>query len=110
MEQEQQVAWLATKENAPVIDADGNEVGRVDLVLGDDDDNIFHGLAVKLEHRRGVVEIPGAKVDRITSERVYTTLTAAEIESLEPYEESNWYDFEGLKGILRKRVRWEEDE
>ena len=110
MEPEQQVAWLATKERAPVIDADGNEVGRVDLVLGDEDGNIFHGLAVKLDDRRGVVEIPGAKVDRITTERVYTTLTSAELEKLEPYEESNWFDFDGLKGILRKRARWDEDE
>lgn len=110
MEPEQQIAWPATKERAPVFDADGNEVGRVDLVLGDEDGDIFHGLAVKLGARRGLVEIPGAKVRRITTERVYTTLTAAEMDDLEPYEESNWYDFDGLKGILRKRVRWDEDE
>lgn len=110
MTSEQQIAWLATPEHAPVLDAQGEEIGRVQLVLGDEDEALFHGLAVKLDGERGTFEVPGDKVDRITTERVYTTLTQPEIDALERYEESRWYDFEGLKGILRKRARWEEDE
>jgi hypothetical protein len=54
--------------------------------------------------------VPGARVERITTERVYTSLSQAEVGSLEPYEEDRWFDFEGLEGIFRKRAKWNKDE
>ena len=110
MTEEKQVAWLVTPKEAPVMGSDGTQLGEVRAVLGDDEDNIFHGLAMKPEVGGDLLEVPGAKVDRITTERVYTSLTEADLGSLEVYEEDRWFDFEGVGGFFRKRARWEKDE
>jgi len=109
MTEEKQVAWLVTPKEAPVVGSAGELLGEVRAVLGDDEDNIFHGLALKPASGGKLVELPGARVERITTERVYTSVSADEIDSLEPYEEDRWFDFEGLEGIFRKRVKWEKD-
>ena len=40
------VSWLLVERGWPVLDANGDEVGRVDEVLGDEQSGIFHGLIV----------------------------------------------------------------
>ena len=40
------VSWLLVEPGWPVVDAEGNKVGRVDEVLGDGQSGIFHGLMV----------------------------------------------------------------
>jgi hypothetical protein len=110
MTDEKQVAWLVTPKEAPVMGSGGELLGEVRAVLGDDEDNIFHGLAMKPEDGGKLVEVPGARVERITTERVYTSLSQDEVGSLEPYEEDRWFDFEGLEGIFRKRAKWNKDE
>lgn len=110
MTEEKQVAWLVTPREAPVMGSGGELLGEVKAVLGDDEDNIFHGLAMKPYDGGGLVEVPGARVERITTERVYTSISVDEVSSLEPYEEDRWFDFEGLGGIFRKRIKWEKDE
>ena len=109
MTEEKQVAWLVTPKEAPVMGSSGELLGEVKAVLGDDEDNIFHGLAMKPEDGGDLVEVPGARVERITTERVYTSISVDEVSSLEPYEEDRWFDFEGLEGIFRKRIKWEKD-
>ena len=110
MTDEKQVAWLVTPKEAPVMGSGGELLGEVRAVLGDDEDDIFHGLAMKPEEGGKLVEVPGARVERITTERVYTSLSQDEVGSLEPYEEDRWFDFEGLEGIFRKRAKWNKDE
>ncbi|MGH2750773.1 MAG: PRC-barrel domain-containing protein [Actinomycetota bacterium] len=107
---EKQVAWLVTPREAPVVGAEGERLGEVRAVLGDDEGDIFHGLAMKPEGGGDLVEVPGARVERITTERVYTTIERSEVPELELYEEDSWFDFEGLEGIFRKRIKWEKDE
>ena len=110
MTEEKQVAWLVTPKEAPVMGTGGELLGEVKAVLGDDVDNIFHGLAMKPDDGGDLVEVPGARVERITTERVYTSLSGDDVSSLERYEEDRWFDFEGLEGIFRKRIKWEKDE
>jgi hypothetical protein len=110
MSEEKQVAWLVTPKEAPVMGSDGNLLGEVRAVLGDDEENIFHGLAIKPESGGDLLEVPGARVERITTERVYTSLTEADLGALEAYEEDHWFDFEGVGGFFRKRAKWEKDE
>ncbi len=109
MTEEKQVAWLVTPKEAPVMGSGGELLGEVKAVLGDDEDNIFHGLAMKPDDGGHLVEVPGARVERITTERVYTSLSGDDVSSLERYEEDRWFDFEGLEGIFRKRIKWEKD-
>src|SRR5262249_37999798 len=57
---EDQVSWRATPYRAPVLDAGGVELGRTASLLGDENEDIFHGLAVKLVHGGRIVELPAA--------------------------------------------------
>ena len=40
------VSWLLVERGWPVVDANGERVGKVDEVLGDEQTDIFHGLVV----------------------------------------------------------------
>ena len=108
-EQEEAISWLVTPQYAPVLDANGDEIGKVEASLGDDEDDIFHGFAVNLKGvLAGTVEIPAARVTRITTLAVYTDLKPDEGSELETFEADQSYEFKG-KGIF-KRVKWKEDD
>jgi hypothetical protein len=108
-EQEEAISWLVTPEHLPVLDASGEQAGTVEAMLGDDEDDIFHGVAV---NRKGVlagtVELLAARVTRITTKAIYTDLQPDEADELEKFEAEPWYEFRG-KGRF-KRVKWKEDE
>ena len=40
------VSWMVIEQGWSVVDADGDDVGRIDEVLGDQDADIFNGLQV----------------------------------------------------------------
>lgn len=40
------VSWLLVEAGWTVFDAEGNKIGKVDEVLGDEQTDIFHGLIV----------------------------------------------------------------
>ncbi len=105
---EQQVAWTATPYRAPVLDAAGEEIGTTESLMGDENDDIFHGLAVKLKHGGKMVEIAAEKVARITTERVYTTVGADEVDSLPAYQEDKWFHI-GWGGLFQKHPQWRQD-
>jgi hypothetical protein len=109
MESEKTVSWMAIRQNASVLDRDGNDIGHVEAVLGDDEDGIFHGLALNLKGWGGHVELPADRVQRITTESVYTDLAPNEGKSLEELETDRWFEFEGRSRFL-KRVRWGKDD
>jgi hypothetical protein len=104
---EDQVAWTATPYRAPVVDSAGEEIGTAESLMGDEDDDIFHGLAVKLKHSRRIVEIEAARISRITTSRVYTSVGREEVDALPDYQEDRWYHL-GWGGLFRKHPRWEE--
>ena len=105
---EEQVAWTATPYRAPVLDAAGQEIGTTQSLMGDEAEDIFHGLAVKLRHGGRLVEVEATQVARITTERVYTTIAADQVESLPAYREERWYHI-GWGGLFRKHPQWKED-
>jgi len=107
MEQEQQVAWIATPYRAPVLDTEGNELGTTESLLGDEQSDIFHGLAVKLRSSGAVVEIPAAQVQRITTVRVYTTVEPDQVDALARYREDHWFHL-GWGGLFQKRPEWKQ--
>jgi hypothetical protein len=109
MDSEKPVSWMAIHQNAPVVDRDGNEIGTVEAVLGDDEDGIFHGVGLNLKGWGGHVEVPAARVRQITTEKVYTDLGSDDIESLEELKPDRWFEFEGRSRFL-KRVKWGKDD
>lgn len=84
-EGEREVAWLAMPEKAPVMDDAGEEIGRAEELLGDLEDDIFHGIVVKLARGGRKVEVRADRIPKITTHRVYTDLAADELEQLPEY-------------------------
>ncbi len=85
-ENETQVAWQAMPQHAPVVASDGSEIGTTEKLLGDLDDDIFHGVVI----RRGdgeAIEIPARRIKRMTERHVVTDLQTTEAEALPPYRE-----------------------
>ena len=84
-EDEREVAWLAMPDKAPVMDEAGQEIGRAEQLLGDKEDDIFHGIVVKLSRGGQRVEVRADRIPKITTLRVYTDLAADELEQLPEY-------------------------
>lgn len=82
MTDEEKVAWTATPQRAPVLDHAGNKIGHVDSVLGDEDRDIFHGMAVNLKGFAGVVEVLANRITSITTVAIHTDLADDEASSL----------------------------
>jgi hypothetical protein len=102
---EQQVAWTDTPYRAPVLDRNGQEIGRTESLLGDEKEDIFHGLAVSGPQHHQVVVVPAEHVTRITTQHVETDLDAPGVAALAPYQEEHWYHL-GWGGLFRRRPEW----
>jgi hypothetical protein len=84
-EGEREVAWLAMPEKAPVMGEAGEEIGRAEELLGDREDDIFHGIVVKLSRNGQLVEVRADRIPKITNRRIYTDLASDELEQLPEY-------------------------
>ena len=84
LDEEREVAWLAMPEKAPVMGESGEEIGRAEGLLGDKEDDIFHGIVVKLARGGHKVEVRADRIPKITTRRVYTDLATDELEQLPP--------------------------
>ncbi len=84
-EDERQGAWQAMPPHAPVVASDGSHIGTAEKLLGDVDDDIFHGVVIRREDGEAV-EIPATRVKRMTAGHVITDLDADEAEHLPPYK------------------------
>jgi hypothetical protein len=100
---------MAIHQSARVVDRDGTDIGHVEAVLGDDEDGIFHGLALDLKGWGGHVELPADRIQQITADKIYTDLGPEEGKSLEKLEPDRWFEFEGRSRFL-KRSKWEKDD
>jgi hypothetical protein len=81
------VSWMVAERGWSVVANDGNEVGKLDQVLGDPEADIFDGLAVGA----GTVldrplYVPSEKVGAIEEGTVHLTIDAEEYTQLERYE------------------------
>jgi hypothetical protein len=80
-------SWLQIRPGWRVDASDGTEVGRVEEVTGDSNDDIFDGLAIAF-HRFGSARYVAAeKVAEITDDAVRLTLDEAAVEQLPAFKE-----------------------
>ena len=86
-EDETPVAWTALPRDAIVVGADGSEIGRVHHVLGDQEDDIFHGIAMRRANDGETVEVPWTRIKRTTEKHVVTDIYPGDIGSLPPYHD-----------------------
>lgn len=90
-EDETPVAWTMVPRHAVVVAADGSEIGTAESMRGDEAEDIFHGVVVRRsqggEHGGELVEVPAARVTRMTADHVVTDLGAADTEALSAYRD-----------------------
>jgi hypothetical protein len=83
-EDEAAVAWGVTPKHAVVYGADASQIGIVDAVLGDEEADIFHGLAIKRPGDQ-IVEVPAVRIKKICAKGVVTDLYATDADALKVY-------------------------
>jgi hypothetical protein len=80
------VSWLVIERGWKVVDADGEDVGRVEEVVGDTSSDIFNGLAVSTGLLGKPRYVPAEQVGEITEGKVQLKLPAEHVERLEEHE------------------------
>ncbi|MHB1526039.1 MAG: hypothetical protein ACYCZN_07160 [Candidatus Dormibacteria bacterium] len=101
----QQVAWMRTPYHAPILDQVGNSFGTTESLLGDEGEDIFHGLAVKLAEGGRMAEVAADRVIKITLAAVHTDLSPDQVQQLPDYQAARWYHL-GEGGLFRKHPEW----
>jgi hypothetical protein len=81
------VSWLLIRPGWKVVSADGAEIGRVDEVAGDDEHDIFDGLAVATSALGRPRYVPSEQVGEITEGVVRLKVTREDAMSLGEYLE-----------------------
>ena len=109
---EQQLSWLVIERGWSVVSSDGTEIGYVEQVVGDSDEDVFNGLSISLSFFDEPRYVPSEKVGRIFEDRVELELTTDEAKQLDEFleppasldldaEKASWSDrvLEGVTDI-----------
>ena len=80
------VSWLLIEPGWKVVDADGEDIGRIEEVVGDTSSDIFNGLAVSTGLLGKPRYVPAEQVGEITDGQVQLKLPAEHVERLEEHE------------------------
>ncbi len=110
MSDDRPIAWTAIPPRTPVLDADGRPAGTVVEVLGNREEDIFHGLVVDVAGKQRV--LLADSIDAISTAGIGTDRSAADLADLPLYEAEKSYHAELSHGILGhlKHERFFEDE
>jgi hypothetical protein len=81
------VAWVMIQKGWRVVDVDGESVGRVDEVTGDENVDIFDGLAISGGVLGREKYVPSENVAAIYDGEVHLSLTRDEVEALQDFKE-----------------------
>jgi hypothetical protein len=81
------VSWLMIEPGWKVVDVNGNEIGSVDEVVGDSNDDIFNGLSISTSLLGRPRYVAAEAVAQITERRVQLKLSKDAIERLGEFEE-----------------------
>jgi hypothetical protein len=102
------VSWFLIERGWRVLAADGSEVGQVDEVAGDSNEDIFNGLAVLTSALAKPRYVPAEQVAEITDGAVRVSLSPEQVEQLGEYVEpppSTQLEPEKKGGFFRRRFR-----
>ena len=81
------VSWLMIEPGWKVVDAQGDEVGSVDELVGDSSNDIFNGLSISTRLLGKPRYVPSEQVGTITPGHVHLKLTKDQVEHLGEFEE-----------------------
>jgi hypothetical protein len=77
------VSWLVIEPGWTVVARDGTDVGRIDEVIGDQEDDIFNGLAVASSVLGRPKYVPAERVAEIVEGEVRLDLPPEAVEQLD---------------------------
>ena len=80
------VSWLLIEPGWKVVDANGEDIGRIEEVVGDTSSDIFNGLAVSTGLLAKPRYVPAEQVGEITEGKVQLKLPAEHVERLDEHE------------------------
>ena len=80
------VSWLVVEPGWKVVTPDGEEVGRVDEIVGDTGQDIFSGLSVSQGLLRKRRYVPAELVGEIVEGEVRLSCDQERFEQCDPYE------------------------
>ena len=99
------VSWLLIEPGWRVVDASGEEIGKVEAVTGDSGADIFDGLAVATGMLARPKYVPAEEVGRITNGTVQLELERSAFDALGEYEEpADSVEIEGEKSSIDERI------
>jgi hypothetical protein len=104
---DQPVSWRAVPGDVPVRSADGIDVGTVYDVMASSEEDIFHGLVVRLAGEQRDVFVSADTVTLLAASHVELNLTAADVRALPEHRDEHVFHL-GWTG-LRKHVGWVEE-
>ena len=81
------VSWLMIERGWKVVDADGEELGKVEETVGDSSRDIFNGLTIAAGLFARGRYVPAEQVAEISEELVRLKLRKDEVERLPEYSE-----------------------
>lgn len=87
MTQGDPVSWFLIEPGWTVLDANGDEVGTVDEIVGDSSDDIFNGLSISTSLLGKPRYVPSEQVAEIVEGRVRLTLSKDDVHLLGEYQE-----------------------
>jgi hypothetical protein len=80
------VAWSYAEPKTPVVGRDGEELGRVAVMLGTETEGIFQGIAVRTARDGSTRVVPADAVTRLTPAEVEIALDADGLEAAEEHQ------------------------
>ena len=86
-EDETPIAWTAAPRSVTVVAGDGTEIGTAESILGDKEEDIFHGIVLKRADDGEIVEVPAARIKKMTARHVVTDLATDETKTLPIYRD-----------------------
>jgi sporulation protein YlmC with PRC-barrel domain len=99
------VSWFVIEPGWKVVDAAGKEIGKVEEVVGDSEEDIFNGLAVSTGLLERPRYVPSERVQRITEGEITLSMTADELERMVEFQEPPAsLEIEGDKASVTDRV------
>ena len=108
MSESQPISWRSIVYGTSVVSSDNEPVGQVHEVLGDDADDIFHGLRVALAGGHRDVMVSADTVASMSTDEVRVDLRRSEFDALPTYEDEATYHLASV-GWLRKHIGWKKD-
>jgi len=80
------VSWLVVQRGWEVLDREGERVGQVEEMLGDENADIFHGLSIATSLVGAPRYVPAEQVAEIRDGCVRLALAGSDVEQLPAYE------------------------